>query len=147
MLKLQDSTHLLHGKQQRYNLCNYSYHEPSSSNQVQLINQWQPEADTGSRNIVGHVTEEGRTSYIIYCTNNEEITLQRSSIPSTSDYYPRNGDWVMLGIVEQLGGSDKEGESSRIEITDVKPLRRKEVTATIEYYTGELCNFKNIIFL
>ncbi|XP_019853676.1 PREDICTED: putative helicase MOV-10 [Amphimedon queenslandica] len=105
---------------------------------VQLINQWQPEADTGSRNIVGHVTEEGRTSYIIYCTNNEEITLQRSSIPSTSDYCPRNGDWVMLSIVEQVGGSDKEGESSRIEITDVKPLRRKEVTATIEYYTGRI---------
>ena len=76
----------------------------------------------------------------MYCTNNEEITLQRSSIPSTSDYYPRNGDWVMLSIVEQVGADDK-GESSRIEITDVKPLRRKEVTATIEYYTGEWCVF------
>ena len=100
-----------------------------------MIDQWQAEADTGLHNVVGYVTEEGHSSCIIYCTNNEEITLQQRSIPSSSDYHPRNGDWVMLSIIEQET-QDGGCEDSLIEITDVKPLRKKEVTGTIDYFTG-----------
>ena len=42
----------------------------------------------------------------------------------------------MLSIIEQET-QDGGCEDSLIEITDVKPLRKKEVTGTIDYFTGQ----------
>lgn len=77
------------------------------------------------RNLIGHVTEDGRTSCLIYCPGEDEIVFYRDTV--TSNYYPCLGDWVMVTLTEQ------EGEEF---ITEVKPLRTKEVTGKVDYFTG-----------
>ena len=76
--------------------------------------------------VVGCISEEGRGSFIVQYED-EEVVVERSGLSNTS-YFPHYGDWVSLKIQEL-----KEG----VVVSEVKPLRSKTVTATVEYFNGK----------
>jgi hypothetical protein len=96
---------------------------------VQLINQWIPEEEeTIVHKVVGFVSEEGKTSCIILCED-EEIIYKREM--GRDGYYPRMGDWVSLKLLEEHGD---------ITISNIKPQTQKTIKGHITYFTGRYGN-------